>query len=107
MGKTITCIYDPRHCTVTTGYNDHRSQAGKCAFPFVIHTLLTHSYKQRETNMYFAGDVMMYADGTAIWTNGQEDLEGALNYWNQCFMESWLQMNLQKSEILIIQNVDV
>ena len=57
--------------------------------------------------MYFAGDVMMYADGTAIWTNGQEDLEGALNYWNQCFMEAWLQMNLQKSEILIIQNVDV
>ena len=48
------------------------------------------------------GDVMLYADDIALWSDRKEDIGDALELWNRVLTEAGLYMNAEKTETMIV-----
>ncbi len=108
LKRAIVSTYNPCSCNVRTGYENRRwfdvimgVKQGSVLLPLLFIAYMDVIYKQVQRAN---GDVMVYADDKACWSNSRQQLDQGLNCWKRCFDEARMSINVQKTEILTIRN---
>ena len=109
LKKAIISLYDPCLCTVRTGYQNEtwfNIESG-VKQGSVISPLLFIAYMNEVTARFKEGyeqrgegDVMIYADDIAVWSDSRQGIVEALERWQIVLTEAGLKMNVAKTEIM-------
>jgi len=108
--KALESMYKVTKCNVRTGYkNDRWFEVGKGVKQgSVLSPLLFIAYMDkiidevREEMGNLGGDIMAYADDLALWCENREGIERIVSNLTEKLRERGLQVNTEKTEVMII-----
>lgn len=109
LGAAIQSTYTTCKANVRTGYKNENwfditagVKQGSVLSPLLFIAYMDTIIKNFKEKMNISGDIMIFADDIAFWTDNKEELEQALQVFNECIIEAKLKMNIKKTEILTV-----
>lgn len=113
--EAIISTYQPCSCLVGTKYEKDEcvdiktgvkqvSELSPLLFIACMECIIS-KYKDNVGN-FEDGDVLVYADDIACWSNNRGYLERSLICWKRCFEEAGLHINAQKTILLTVTKVN-